>query len=79
MDRSKAPPVKTSEPGVSRLRLLQALSDAENAWMNEVRLVFGERDAGLVRFQERGSGEPGSRLHDLYVAYVAARESYSGS
>ena len=60
---------------MSKLRLLQASSAADKAWMTEVVAVFG-RDAGLARFQDRANGEPGSRLRELYNGYVAAREAY---
>jgi hypothetical protein len=58
---------------------MQAMTEAESAWMSEVREVFGDRDAGLARFQERGQGELGSRLRDLYTAYVTARDKYAAS
>ncbi len=61
---------------MGKLRLLQASAVAEKAWMAEVVSVFGERDAGLARFQERASGEPGTRLRALYNHYVAARDAY---
>lgn len=47
--------------------------------MAEVALVFGARDAGMARFQERANGEPGTRLRELYEAYVKARDIYSAS
>jgi|CXWL01.1.fsa_nt_gi hypothetical protein len=62
---------------MSKLSLLQASSAADKAWMAEVVAVLGERDAGMARFQERASGEPGSRLRTLYNAYVAARDAYA--
>lgn len=61
---------------MSRLRLLQEATTADRAWMAEVVAVFGERDAGLARFDERANGEPGSRLRELYNQYVAARDAY---
>jgi hypothetical protein len=61
---------------MSRLRLLQAASIAEKAWMDEVQAVFGVRDASYARFQERANGEPGSRLRTLYDAYKKARAAY---
>ena len=60
---------------MSKLRLLQASSAADKAWMTEVVAVFG-RDAGLARFQDRANGEAGSRLRELYNGYVAARDAY---
>jgi hypothetical protein len=44
--------------------------------MAEVIAVFGERDAGLARFQDRANGEAGSRLRELYNRHVAARDAY---
>lgn len=44
--------------------------------MAEVVAVFGEREAGMARFQDRASGEPGTRLRELYDLYVSAREAY---
>jgi hypothetical protein len=61
---------------MSKLRLLQESTAADRAWMAEVAAVFGERDAGLARFQGRATGEPGSRLRELYNRYVAARDAY---
>jgi hypothetical protein len=61
---------------VSRLTLLQAFKEADQAWMVEVVSVFGERDARMARFQERANGEPGTRLRELYNLFVAARTAY---
>ncbi len=61
---------------MSRLRLLQASTAADRAWMAEVANVFGEKDAGLARFQDRASGEPGTPLRDLFDKYVRARDAY---
>lgn len=61
---------------MSKLRLLQESTDADRAWMSEVKAVFGDRDAGMARFQGRANGEPGSRLRELYDRYVKAREAY---
>ena len=61
---------------MGKLSLLQASTAADKAWMIEVVAVFGERDAGMARFQARATGEPGSRLRDLYNSYVAARDAY---
>ena len=66
-------------PIVSRLHLMQAMTVAEIAWMAEVKNVFGERDAGLARFQDRAIGEPGSHLNTLYLAFAASRDSYTAS
>lgn len=63
---------------MSKLRLLQDSSKADKAWMAEVRAVFGDRDAGMARFHGRATGEPGSRLRDLYDRYVKARDAYAG-
>ena len=71
--------VSTSEAKageVSKLSLLRASTAADKAWMSEVAAVFGERRASMVRFQERANGEPGTRLRELYNAYVAARDAY---
>jgi hypothetical protein len=62
---------------MSKLRLLQESTAADKAWMAEVASVFGEREAGLARFQGRANGEPGSRLRELYDCYVKARDAYS--
>ncbi|MBL8547472.1 MAG: hypothetical protein JNL81_13485 [Hyphomonadaceae bacterium] len=61
---------------MSKLRLLQESTEADKAWMAEVRSVFGERDAGMARFHGRATGEPGTRLRELYNLYVKARDAY---
>ena len=61
---------------MSRLKLLQEASCADKEWMAEVRDVFGERDAGMARFHGRATGEPGTRLRDLYDRYVKTRDAY---
>lgn len=61
---------------MSKLRLLQGSTDADKAWMAEVRSVFGEREAGMARFHGRATGEPGTRLRELYNIYVKARDAY---
>ena len=61
---------------MSKLRLLQEYTAADKAWMAEVATVFGERDAGMARFHGRATGEPGSRLRELYDRYVKARDAY---
>lgn len=63
---------------MSRLRLLQERTAADKAWMAEVAVVFGERDAGIARFDGRATGERGSHLRDLYEQYMKAREAYKG-
>jgi hypothetical protein len=55
---------------------MQDATAADKAWMAEVVAVFGEREAGMARFEERANGEPGSRLRELYNAYVATRDAY---
>jgi hypothetical protein len=62
---------------MSKLKLLQESTAADKAWMAEVRAVFGERDAGMMRFQGGATGEPGSRLRELYDRYVKARDAYN--
>lgn len=62
---------------MSKLRLLQDSAEADKAWMAEVRSVFGERDAGMARFHGRATGEPGTRLRELYDVYVKARDAYN--
>lgn len=62
---------------MSKLKLLQESSEADKAWMSEVRSVFGDRDAGMARFHGRATGEPGSRLRELYDRYVRARDAYN--
>lgn len=61
---------------MSKLRLLQESTKADRAWMTEVRSVFGEREAGMARFHGRATGEPGTRLRELYDIYVKARDAY---
>ena len=61
---------------LSKLSLLKASIAADRAWMTEVIALFGERNSGMARFQERANGEPGTRLRELYDAYVAARDAY---
>ena len=61
---------------MSKFWLLQDSTAADRAWMAEVRAVFGEREAGLARFQGRANGEPGTRLRELYDRYVKARDAY---
>lgn len=61
---------------MSKLRLHQNSAAADRAWMAEVAVVFGEKDAGLARFQGRANGEPGTRLRELYDCYVKARDAY---
>lgn len=62
---------------MSKLKLLQASTEADKAWMAEVRAVFGDRDAGMARFHGRATGEPGTRLRELYDRYVKARDAYA--
>jgi hypothetical protein len=47
--------------------------------MAEVAAVFGAREAGLARFQDRANGEPGTRLRELFNEYVKARDEYEKS
>lgn len=61
---------------MSKLKLLQDSTAADKAWMDEVKKVFGERDAGMARFHGRATGEPGTRLRELYDCYVKARDAY---
>jgi len=63
---------------MSRFQLFRDSAQADKAWMTEVRAVFGDRDAGMARFHGRATGEPGSRLRDLYDRYVRARDAYAG-
>lgn len=62
---------------MSKLRLFQSATDADIAWMTEVRSLFGERDAGMARFHGRATGEPGTRLRELYEQYVKTRDAYN--
>jgi hypothetical protein len=64
---------------MTRLQLLRASKEADEAWMAEVVAVFGARDADMARFQNRANGEPGTRLNDLYRAYVRTRDAYLSS
>jgi len=61
---------------MSKLKLLQEATAADKAWMAEVAIVFGERDAGLARFHGRAKGDPGTPLRELYDRYVKARDAY---
>lgn len=61
---------------MSKLRLLQESTAADRAWMAEVETVFGKSNAGLARFQGRATGEPGSKLRDLYEQYMKATSAY---
>ena len=61
---------------MSRVRILQESDAADKAWMAEVAAVFGDREAGMARFDGRGAGEPGSRLRELYDLHVKARNAY---
>lgn len=63
---------------MSKLRLLQESTRADRAWMAEVAVVFGVREAGLARFDGRAMGEPGTKLRELYAAYEKARDAYEG-
>jgi hypothetical protein len=62
---------------MSKLRLLQESTEADKAWMEEVRATFGDREAGMARFHGRATGEPGTRLRELYDRYVKARDAYN--
>ena len=62
---------------MSKLKRLQEATAADKAWMAEVALVFGERDAGMARFHGRATGEPGTKLRELYDQYVKARDAYA--
>ena len=64
---------------MSKLRLHQELAAADKAWMAEVALVFGEKEASMARFHDRANGEPGSRLRELYNDFVKARDAYNAS
>jgi hypothetical protein len=63
---------------VSRLWLLQESTKADRAWMAEVAVVFGVREAGLARFDGRARGEPGTKLRELFAAYEKAQDAYDG-
>lgn len=64
---------------MSKLVLHQEFAAADRAWMAEVAAVFGEREAGMARFHGRATGEPGTRLRELYNQYVKAREAYGAN
>ncbi len=70
---------REERPTVSKVRLMQASTEAEKAWMVEVAAVLGAKDASLARYQERANGTPGTKLHELYNAYIAARAAYSAA
>ena len=61
---------------MSKLRLLQEATAADRAWMSEVVAIFGEREAGIARFHGRATGDPGSRLRELYAEYIKTRDAY---
>jgi hypothetical protein len=61
----------------TKLELLQASTTADRAWMAEVVSLYGEREAGMARFHGRATGEPGTRLRELYDLYIAARDAYA--
>ena len=61
---------------MSRLRLLQAQSAADSAWMAEIQAIFGKRYANLERTKGRANGETGTRLRALHDAFVSARDAY---
>ncbi|MET0545949.1 MAG: hypothetical protein ABWZ40_06535 [Caulobacterales bacterium] len=63
-------------PKISKVRLMQASTEAEKAWMVEVVAVLGAKDAQMARYQERANGKPGTRLNQLYNTYIAARDAY---
>ncbi|MES1156442.1 MAG: hypothetical protein ABUL73_01570 [Alphaproteobacteria bacterium] len=62
---------------MSKLALFQAAKAADQAWMSEIVRLFGDRDAGSVRFHGKGAGEPGSRLREFYDRYVKTRDAYA--
>jgi len=64
---------------MSKFALFQAASAADKAWMIEVARIFGDREAGLARFQGRATGEPGSQLRALYQGYVRTRDAYNAA
>jgi len=64
---------------MGKIELLRAANDAEQAWMSEVKTVFGERDASMARYQDRATGERGSELRRLYDRYIAARDAYQSA
>jgi hypothetical protein len=61
---------------MSRLRLFHDANAADEIWMAEIVRMFGARDAGRVRVQGLGEGEPGSHLRTLYERCAAARSAY---
>lgn len=62
---------------MSKLRLFQCATEADKAWMTEVRSQFGEREAGMARIHGRATGEPGTRMRELYEQYVKTRDAYN--
>lgn len=48
---------------------------ADNAWMAELRRIYG-RNACNVRYQPEGQGADNSQLRALYEAWNAANESW---
>lgn len=43
---------------------------ADQAWHKAVVAAFPGEDAGLVRYQDKGKGEAGSALRELYETFV---------
>lgn len=62
---------------MSKFKLHEEAGAADKAWMAEVALVFGAKEAGLARFHGRATGAPGSKLRELYDRYVLTRDAYA--
>ena len=61
---------------MSKLRLLQESDEANKAWLAEIEVVFGAKEAALARYEGRATGEPGTPLRDLYDRQKKARGAY---
>ena len=57
---------------------LKPFQDADDAWGNELRRVFGKRSAE-ARYTELGKGYEGSELNRLYEARMAAQRRWHAS
>lgn len=64
---------------INKIHLAAAkFQDADNAWNNELRHVFG-RGACNARYEKRGQGEPNSILRALYCIRENARNTWEAA
>lgn len=57
---------------------LKPFQDADDAWGDELRRVFGRRSAE-ARYTKLGEGEEGSKLRALFENRMAARSAWHNS